>query len=62
MDVNNTIENDDLLEFQEEDGEVDLSGNKKIDFTGKDSDIDGLHRQYQKGRLIIQPNYQRKYV
>lgn len=56
------VDNDDLLEFEEEDGEIDLSGNKKIEFTGKDSDIDGLHRQYQKGRLIIQPNYQRKYV
>lgn len=56
------LEMDDLLEFEEEDGEIDLSGNKKIDFTGKDSDIDGLYRQYEKGRLIIQPNYQRKYV
>lgn len=54
---------EELLEINdEEDGEVDLSGNKKIDSDAKDSDIDGLYRQYKKGRLIIQPNFQRKYV
>ncbi len=56
-------ENDQLLDnYDEEDGEIDLSGNKKIDSDPKDSDIDGLYRQYKKGRLIIQPNFQRKYV
>ncbi|MCR5196751.1 MAG: DUF262 domain-containing protein [Pseudobutyrivibrio sp.] len=47
---------------EEEDEDIDLSDRKKIDFSGKDSDIDGLYRQYQKGRLLIQPDYQRKYV
>lgn len=42
--------------------DIDLSDRKKIDYSGKDSDIDGLYRQYQKGRLLIQPDYQRKYV
>lgn len=56
-------EEEELLELTEEqDGDVDLSGRKKISFTGKDSDIDGLYRNYQKGRLLIQPDYQRKYV
>ena len=50
------------LGFDDEPDDVDLSGRKKIDFSGKDSDIEGLHRQYQKGRLLIQPDYQRKYV
>ncbi len=54
---------EELLEVTEnEDEDVDLSGRKKIDFTGKDSEIAGLYRQYQKGRLLIQPDYQRKYV
>jgi len=54
---------DELLEMTEtEDDDIDLSGKKKIDFVGKDSEIEGLHRQYQKGRLLIQPDYQRKYV
>lgn len=54
---------DDFLEVTENDDiDVDLSGRKKIDFSGKDSDIEGLYRQYQKGRLLIQPDYQRKYV
>ena len=53
---------DEFLEFTEDDEEVDLSGKRKIDFSPKDSDIDGLHRQYEKRRLLIQPNYQRKYV
>ena len=54
---------DDFLEVTENDDiAVDLSGRKKIDFSGKDSDIEGLYRQYQKGRLLIQPDYQRKYV
>lgn len=55
---------DDMIFITEENEEedVDLSGKRKIDFTGKDSDIDGLYRQYQKGRLLIQPDYQRKYV
>lgn len=54
---------EDLLEFVEEDeGDIDLSDRKKIDFIPKDSDIDGLYRNYQKGRLLIQPSYQRKYV
>jgi hypothetical protein len=47
---------------EEDDEDIDLSDRKKIDFSGKDSDIDGLYRQYQKGRLLIQPDYQRKYV
>lgn len=54
---------EDFLEHTEdEDEDIDLSGKKKIDYKSKDSDIDGLYRQYQKGRLLIQPNYQRKYV
>lgn len=54
---------DELLEQTEGvDDDIDLSGRKKIDFIPKDSDIDGLYRNYQKGRLLIQPNYQRKYV
>lgn len=54
---------DELLEVTEDTEEdIDLSGKRKIDFTGKDSDIDGLYRQYQRGRLLIQPDYQRKYV
>ncbi|MBR2555353.1 MAG: DUF262 domain-containing protein [Aeriscardovia sp.] len=57
---------DELL-LQEENNEeleddIDLSDRKKITFRGKDSDIDSLHRQYEKGRLLIQPDYQRKYV
>lgn len=51
---------DDTLEELEDD--IDLSDRNKITFLGKDSDIDGLHRQYEKGRLLIQPDYQRKYV
>ena len=57
------IEDDDLLEQTEnQDEDINLSGRKKIDFIPKDSDIDGLHRYYRKGRLLIQPNYQRKFV
>lgn len=48
-------------ENEESDGILDLS-NRKIDSIGKDSDIDGLFRQYEKGRLVIQPSYQRNYV
>ena len=56
-------EDEELLEPTEnQDEDFDLSGRKKIDFIPKDSDIDGLYRYYQKGRLLIQPNYQRKYV
>lgn len=56
-------EDEELLEQtenQDEDGN--LSGKKKIDFIPKDSDIDGLYRYYHRGRLLIQPNYQRKFV
>ena len=58
---------DDLLLQDEtteelEDEDIDLSDRNKITFLGKDSDIDGLHRQDEKGRLLIQPDYQRKYV
>ena len=56
-------EDEELLEPTEnQDEDFDLSGRKKIDFIPKDSDIDGLYRYYQKGMLLIQPNYQRKYV
>ena len=56
-------EDEELLEPTEnQDEDFDLSGRKKINFIPKDSDIDGLYRYYQKGRLLIQPNYQRKYV
>lgn len=56
-------EDDNLLEeTEDQDEDIDLSGRKKIDFLPKDSDIDGLYRNYQKARLLIQPNYQRKYV
>lgn len=53
---------EEMFEETEKNEEVDLSGKRKIDFSGKDADIDGLYRQYQRGRLLIQPNYQRKYV
>lgn len=62
LDIDETKETEVLLETDEEDGEIDLSGGKKIDSIPKDSDIDGLYRQYKRGRLIIQPHFQRKYV
>ncbi len=56
-------EDEELLEQTEnQDEDINLSGRKKIDFIPKDSDIDGLHRNYHRGRLLIQPNYQRKFV
>lgn len=56
----------DQLELQEElleeDEDVDLSDRSKINYNSKDSEIASLHRQYQRGRLLVQPDYQRKYV
>lgn len=49
-------------ETSEEEEDIDLSGKRKIYTTSKDWDISGLYDQYQRGRLIIQPNYQRNYV
>ena len=56
-------DDEDLLEQTETfEEDIDLSDRRKIDFKPKDPDIDGLYRAYKKGRLLVQPNYQRKYV
>ena len=59
-------DNDEIdLEFEQtesDEGEIDLSQHKNTNYDSKDPEIRGLYEQYQRGRLIIQPNYQRKYV
>lgn len=64
---NNSKKEDDMdqLQIEEElqvDEELELQGSGKINFSSKDSEIASLHRQYKKGRLLVQPSYQRKYV
>lgn len=57
------IDDEELLEPTEDQNEdIDLSGRKKITFTPKDAEVFSLHRSYKNGRLLIQPNYQRKFV
>ena len=60
------IDNEEMeLEFEQtesDESEIDLSQHKNINYDSKDPEIRGLHDQYKRGRLVIQPNYQRKYV
>ncbi|WP_228378530.1 GmrSD restriction endonuclease domain-containing protein [Treponema endosymbiont of Eucomonympha sp.] len=56
-------ENDELLfdeEEIEEDDEIDKK--RKIFIDPSDPEIDSLHKKYKKGRLNIQPSYQRQFV
>lgn len=48
--------------YVEEDGELDLTNQRVIRTKSSDAEIQGLYSKYKKGRLNIQPIYQRNYV
>ena len=47
---------------KDEDEEDDLSGKRKIYTEQGDPEVDSLHRRFTKGRLHVQPIYQRQFV
>lgn len=57
------MENEELIQVEElEEQEArDLTG-RRIHTTSADAQVDALHSRYKRGRLNIQPSYQRKYV
>lgn len=57
------MENDELIELEDqvEEQEQDLTG-RSIHTTSADAQVDSLYGRYRKGRLNIQPSYQRHYV
>lgn len=50
---------DDEMDTEEQD---DLSGKRKIYTEQGDPEINSLHRRYQKGRLNVQPSFQRQFI
>lgn len=48
--------------YNENDCEVDLTKQRIIRTKSADAEIQGLHKKYLKGKLVIQPAYQRLYV
>lgn len=53
--------NEELFQELEDQESRDLSG-RRIHTTSADAQVDALHSRYKRGRLNIQPSYQRKYV
>ena len=45
--------------YNENDCEVDLTKQRIIRTKSADAEIQGLHKKYLKGKLVIQPAYQR---
>ncbi|MCL2349290.1 MAG: DUF262 domain-containing protein [Planctomycetaceae bacterium] len=64
--MNNLFEADSgdeiLLDETETDEQEDLSGKRKIYTEQGDPEIDSLHKRFRKGRLNIQPEFQRLFV
>lgn len=57
--IDNEIKLDDEKDSDEQD---DLSGKRKIYTEQGDPEIDSLHKRYLKGRLNVQPEFQRQFV
>ena len=61
--MNDVLENDSSdREEDARDDDFDFSGNRTIRATPGDPEIKGLHDKYKKGRLNIQPGFQRQFV
>src|SRR5438552_18536170 len=54
------------LEFEqpleEEDQQLGLSGERRVYTDQADPEIDSLHNKYQRGKLAVQPDFQRQFV
>ena len=61
-DDNEIIDEIELDNEQDNEELDDLSGNRKIYTEQGDPEIDSLHKKYRKGRLNIQPEFQRQFV
>ena len=59
MEINDEIKLDDENDSDEQD---DLSGKRKIYTEQGDPEIDSLHKRFLKGRLNVQPEFQRQFV
>ena len=59
MEINDKINLDDENNSDEQD---DLSGKRKIYTEQGDPEIDSLHKRFLKGRLNVQPEFQRQFV
>lgn len=53
---------DEMLFTEDGDNDINLSTQRVIRTTSSDSQIQGLHNKYKRGKLIVQPIYQRNYV
>lgn len=65
MTDNNDNEKDILADDEDTDNEadeLDISGRDRISTTNTDPDVQTLHKKYKKGRLNVQPDYQRRFV
>ena len=63
MENENQIIFDEDVNFTEDQQELSLSaGTKEIFSQAMDDKVDSLYKSHQKGRLLIQPNFQRHYV
>lgn len=51
-----------IQEFNDENEEVDLSSQRIIRTQSSDSEVFAMYQKYKKGRLNVQPDYQRNYV
>lgn len=63
MENENQIIFDEDVNFTEDQQELSLAaGTKEIFSQATDDKVDSLYKSHQKGRLLIQPNFQRHYV
>ncbi|MBR4758206.1 MAG: DUF262 domain-containing protein [Bacteroidaceae bacterium] len=51
-----------IQDYSEENYDVDLSSQRTIRTQSSDSEVFAMYTKYKKGRLNVQPDYQRKYV
>ena len=60
--MNDFYNEPEIIESQEEQEEADLSAQRVIRTTSADSEVGGMYLKYKRGRLNVQPSYQRNYV